>query len=644
LAAEAGRAGGPGLPAIAHRRWATLAALLLLWMQLAWAALNDLRSVGLRVALVLAAWLVWERVAARPAGRPRRSAPLGRALAAAAAAVLAASLFVLYRLDVRPTSRALLAAALVAPLAYLAPVARRRLRRGRRWLRPVVVGGLALALAGALAGPSLRAQWGADDDHEIVTFLGSDGRVSLGELPALLAGTEVGRPGQAVRFRPAYYAVRLLEAACWGDSPAGWYAARIAMLAVTLALCGAVLARGIGPLPASLFLLYALTQRFWADIWCRLGPGETYAALGSALYLAGFQGVWRSGTGGRARDWLLLLAGSLLAIGSKENFLLLALPTVALLALLWARRRLGAVAIVASAAILVFSAFVGGSVALALSRAGGDVYGASVTPGYRLALLRDGAGLFFAGFSPWDLTAGLAVLAFAAYGLAGPTVLGRIGPVVARGAGAVLALAVLYATQYAFYRGAPRSGTRYDFPGALAAPLALLVVAHSAVALLRALGFDRGPLRGVEAGLVAGLALVVADRDPLLLRQGCMANAERTLAFTGRLGEVAARLREHPEMPLVVAAQGAGSYERVRGLPGFLARLGARNTLVLRMETSAAEDRPFERRLEDELRVLSRSGGDGYAPPPEALPPGCFALGIGREPGPPCAGLGTLPR
>ena len=618
-------------------------------MQLAWAGLNDLRTIGLRVALVLAAWLAWDRWAGRPRERPTPGTK-GRVLDAAAvvaAAVLAASLFILYRLDVRPSSRALLVAALVAPAAYLAPLARRRIRR-RRWMLPVLVGVLALVAAGTFAGPSLRARWGPYDDHEIMRFLGSDGRVTMGEIPTLLAGTELGQPGQAVRFRPAYCSVRLIEAALWGDSPVAWYAARIGMFAVALALVGLVLARTIGLLPCALFVLYMLTLRFWGDIWCRLGPGETYAALGLALYLTGFSGLASSRaatSGGTARDWLLLTVGSLLAMGSKENFLLLALPTAGLLALSWVRGRARAIALPAAAVSLAFAAFVAACILLAVSRAGGDVYGASVAPGYRIALFREGAIRFLGAFSPWDLAAGLAVLTLALKAFAATTTSRAAARVLARAGLAVLALALLHAAQYAFYRGFQQTGMRYDFPGALAASLALLVIAVSMVALLRALRFHRRVLRGVEAGLVAGLALTVLGRDLLFLRRTCLANVERTVAFTSRLEEVSARLREHPDRLLVVTSGDAQSYEPVRGLPSFLAAQGARNALTFRFESTGADDRPLGRTLMDEMALLSRTGGDGYVPWPPSHPlRDCFGLGIGQEPRPPCVSLGTLPR
>ena len=42
-----------------------------------------------------------------------------------------------------------------------------------------------------------------------------------------------------------------------------------------------------GSAVASFGLLGILTYGFWGDIWCRLGPAETYAVLGTAFYLSG---------------------------------------------------------------------------------------------------------------------------------------------------------------------------------------------------------------------------------------------------------------------------------------------------------------------------------------------------------------------
>ncbi len=612
-------------------------------MQLAWAAVNDLRTIGIRLALVLAAWLAWERWIGSAADRRQRPVGPLDALAIAAVALLAASLFVLYRLHVRRTPWPLAFAAAVALGAYLAPLVRSRFRRPR-FLVPLAAAVLSLAAAAVLVAPSLRAQWAAEDDHEIMDFLGPDGRVGLGEVPALLGGTEVGRPGEAVRYRPVYYTLRILECAAWGDSPARWYGARVAMFAVALAVALTALARVVGLLPAALFLAYALGLRFWGDIWCRLGPGETYAALGSALYLAGALGIWRDPAGGgRTRDWMLVLGGALLAIGSKENFTLLALPTLALIVRVWTARRPRAVAFGATAAILALAALVAGCIVLALSRSRADVYGSSVAPGYRSALLRDGAAAFLAGMSPWDLAAGLAALAIAVHTLAGAR-RRRLMGVLRGGSLLVLALGLLYATQYAFYKGAQQTGMRYDFPGALAPPLGLLVTAVAGLALLRALGMEGRLVRGVAAGLTAGLALTVAGQPPLLLRQACTRNADQTAAFTRRLEEVMARLRERPEVPLVVFARGPQGIERVRGLPRFFAPRDVRNPLVLAYEPIEDDPRPQAARVAAELTALSREGGHGYLPLPTTLPAPCFVLGIEGEARLPCTDLGTLPR
>ncbi len=50
---------------------------------------------------------------------------------------------------------------------------------------------------------------------------------------------------------------------------------------------------------ASFGLLGMLTYGFWADVWCRLGPAETYAVLGTVMYLAAGASLLRGSSCGR---------------------------------------------------------------------------------------------------------------------------------------------------------------------------------------------------------------------------------------------------------------------------------------------------------------------------------------------------------
>jgi hypothetical protein len=624
------------------RAWLAWAALVLLLIQLAWSALHQWRHAGLRAALVLGGWIVCDRLVGGPTRAGAKRGGWRAALPVGVVAVLAASLFLADRIGNPPTLGALAIAAAAACASFFAPLARRRLRR----LLPATIVAASVAGSWVIAGQSLGARWSPFDDHEIMLFLGRDARLPFGEIPQRLAETEVGRAGRDTRFRPSYYALRLVETAAWGDSPRLWYAARLVLFAATLALAASTLARAVGPVAAVVLVLYEVGQRFWGDIWCRLGPGETYAALGCALYANRF---YHLATGaraggprdGRTRDWLWLLAGSLVAMGSKENLLVLAPLTAGLVGYRLLKRRAGAAALVTGALGLAFACAVAAAVAIGVARAGSDVYGRSVAPGYRSGLLRQGLAGFGGPVSALDAAAVVVLLA-AVLHFRGSATARRCLRVAAGATAGLAALGLFYATQYAFYLGRQQTGMRYDFPGALAAPAALVVVAAAGLGLLRALGLPRRLVRGVEAGLVAGTVLVIAGRPLTDVRKICAANVDRTVRFTERIDRVAAALRSEPLVPLVVTCGQPADFEPAHAVARFLAVRGVTNPLHLRADALRPGTTAQDATLAAELRKIERQGGTGYSPFPAAAPGRCFEIRLGRAPATGCVDLGPL--
>jgi hypothetical protein len=183
-------------------------------------------------------------------------------------------------------------------------------------------------------GDVLLSQWGIKDDHEIMSFLGGDGKLALRDIPSLLMQTEVGAWGAYARYRPAYYFLRLLETAAWGRHPALWYACRVALVGSAIVIWWRLVSESLGRLGAGLLCMYALTFAYWNELVGRLGPGETYVATGLPVYVAGMAAAWRENSKcptSRALAYGAILIGSVVCLGSKENLLLLALPTAYLL-------------------------------------------------------------------------------------------------------------------------------------------------------------------------------------------------------------------------------------------------------------------------------------------------------------------------
>ena len=88
----------------------------------------------------------------------------------------------------------------------------------------------------AIFGRVVASKWSVIDDHEIMLFLGRDGKLYLSEIFSTLKLTEVGNFGSLTRYRPSYYILRLLECVVWGANPAYWYAFRLGLLILAVSL------------------------------------------------------------------------------------------------------------------------------------------------------------------------------------------------------------------------------------------------------------------------------------------------------------------------------------------------------------------------------------------------------------------------
>ncbi len=195
-----------------------------------------------------------------------------------------------------------------------------------------------LVAFGTLAS-NLTARFGPVDDGEVLRWLGSDGRLSLGEYGSTLAQTEVGTFGGDIgRFRPFYYLVRVGQAVAFGDDPQGWYRSVLVVFVAAIAVWGAVFGMWLGigarSLPgrftSAVFVvsgaiagvLVTASLPSWTGVATRLGPQE-----GLGLLMVGFMAFAATllMNGGTAWWWLLLGFSTAAAMTTKENFLPLVL-------------------------------------------------------------------------------------------------------------------------------------------------------------------------------------------------------------------------------------------------------------------------------------------------------------------------------
>ncbi|QEM69134.1 hypothetical protein FO488_13825 [Geobacter sp. FeAm09] len=484
----------------------------------------------------------------------------------------------------------------------------------------MALGSLLVALY--LWGSNLRARWGIIDDHEIMKFLGPDGRLAAHDFWQVLLGTEFALPGTSLRYRPAYYLLRVCETFVWGDSPVRWYACRVVLFALSVMILWWLAERCAGFIAGLLFTLYVCTFPWWADIWAKLGPAETYAVFGTALYAAGFVLVLEStrqegpATSSPFSPWLLMLVGAFVAMGSKENLLFLLLPVVALLFILWKKGRADKTAVAVSALMCGYGIFIAAAVATALGKAQKDIYANSVKPIGRLELLY--YGMVKALGNGYVLGGLLTVAVIAAWVLVclhnrnDRGAIRRCYRSLATYLCLSAALLLVYASQFAFYNGQWPAGMRYDFPGGLCGPVLMfataMLISEMARLLFASTAWRAGVL--VVFSLVLGGLIVFQGFEPL--RAASHQNAEQTRTFTSGVSSLAQKLRNDPAANLVFISFRARDHEPIGSLSIFLRTFGVKNRFVLYLyQRPQYTQSKLDKDLAADLLALSRWGSKG---------------------------------
>ncbi len=498
-----------------------------------------------------------------------------------------------------------------------------------RFSTPFILG-FSLLMAIGIFGGSLWAKWSMTDDHEIVSFLGPAGKMSFGQIFAILPQTEVGAWGATGRFRPTYYFLRLLECVLWGAHPLYWHAARILLLALGLSLFWLLMRPSLGWLASGLLCAYALTFPYWVDVIGRLGPGETYAAAGLPLYLWGTAHALQEPQPGAKRQFLIgaaMLAGGVICIGSKENFVLLIFPTIYVACRSLKRKQ--PILFAASLGAALFASFVGGVVLLAITRSGRDVYSNPVSPLVRLetilgVLQNDPQNLAALG-----IFAGLIALLCLIYLKRDPT--GKTARWVRHAQFWLILLGVLYLSQLFFYNGIWPTGSRYDFPGLLYIPAAVYILFELGRKIMPESGGEsQTPL--LKTSLILSLIIVIAGKGYASILQSVEDNVKATNEFTAEIETISSTLKAHPGYALVIESGRAIDYEPVLSYTAFLRTEGAGNPFFLRLHGySPATAAPgLESQLATSLWNLSTRGNRDFLPLDHLSSFGnkCFSLNL----------------
>jgi hypothetical protein len=467
-------------------------------------------------------------------------------------------------------------------------------------------------LTAGIFGRAVLVNWAVFDDHQILQYVGPGRGFSIGQMLSSLPETEIGRFGTSVRFRPSYWFLRLLECVVWGARPYLWHAFRLLILAMAVMVFWQLMARPLGWAGAGLLCAYTFTFAYWQQIITWLGPGETYALGGLALYAWGSTTTLRRLSRGEragAPASLAVLLGTAISAGSKENFVLLAVPSVYL-----AYRSLRArdAASFAAAGSIAFAAYVSTGALMAVLRQGADVYSHAVSPAARIRHLVISLGAAQTVIPLMTLVLLMAVVGSSHLLAPGKT---ETRKAAWRAQGWLLALLVMYVSQIVFYNGEWPTGIRYDFPGLLYIPAGIVILTvfgRQAVAQVK----EEAGNRTVQSALGIALLLLILWRGYGPTTAFVDRMVRSTNEFVLGIESTASTLQAHRDHALVIESGSVDDYESIFSHERFLRSYGVQNSVFLRLHGYGLETAVYtqEEKLTEVLVNASAQGARGIKP------------------------------
>ena len=487
-------------------------------------------------------------------------------------------------------------------------------KKQRPTIRVLLIVVASVALGFFLLGENLHAQWNIIDDHTIIEYFNTEQTVHIWEIPQLLRGTEIASFGNWVRYRPTYHLLRITEAWLFGSHVSEWYSYILFSFACVIALSWWITSEELGFLSGLAFIVFILSHRYWRDIWTRLGPGETYVVLGVAIFAWSYYRIAHqlkiSNAQKRNRPlWFLLMLGALIAIGSKENFLLLIVPTVYLYIRANIRQKTLTTGLFSTFVVLGYCTLISTAVILGLMKTGFDVYQnpislSAIFPIIVQAIQQTFSNLQLIPLAVLLLSITLITLHFTRNRLEVLQVWKHYGPL-------LIFLSITYIWQIIFYYGKWPNGNRYDFPGILAKEVFWLICFLSSMQLLKKTRIPPSVLQATYSGCTIILLICALQLGGFThLREATSFNVLRTTRFTRELEAIAHSAAENPAMPIVIELGDCyAHYECTSSLGAFLGLYRITNPLFIRLQNPMrGRETPLNQRLCNDLEHLSAQG------------------------------------
>ncbi len=467
-----------------------------------------------------------------------------------------------------------------------------------------------------LFGKNLDSKWWYLDDHEIMKYLGDDGKISLNELPEVLINdTEVGDYGSYERYRPSYFVLRLLGSVIWGNNPEMWYLSRILIITVFLSIIWYVVWKEFNLVTGFFIVIAVLSANYWGELISRLGPAETYTVLGLSLFILGIYKQVKN-INYEKKDFknlflwqILMVLGALIAIGCKENFLILLVPVFLVFFYFFIKKKMNLGLIISMLVILTYSSLIISSIYLAISKSGEDIYGNSINLKSLIALTYHHIPIVLKIFKIKLLTIAVISSSLVLFLLKRKKGFNKYLKNILMFFLVTICLMGFYLFQVFFYKGIWPTGMRYDFPGLLYLPFMALNIVFLIRTILDYINVNVLVREQIYSFVfILGIIILSPKTYFSYLRNYTLENVQRTVSYTNTIDSIVAEAKSRPDSPIFIEAYVAMDYELIYSVHRFLSSYGVKNPIYVNLNNIVANTY-FENKLLTEMNSVSEKGG-----------------------------------
>ena len=437
---------------------------------------------------------------------------------------------------------------------------------------------LGFPLAALLIGRLVFSDFSILDDHQIIAWQGQD-------FLARIQSTEIVQFGHSARFRPLMYLVLCLESWLFGANPLPYHVIRILQFAVFFWAVAWASLRVLGFAGAIIVLFAVASADYWGNIWTHsLFASEQITSLGFGVMLFAAVAIgenYLQKSKAQLNGPLVLFSlGVLICIGSKENFLPLVVLNVCGLLWVWKQRKIDIPAAVACMILVSFQLTILYEIVVSNMGRPSDIYGENLS-----FISRFTAVFHNRHFLLWPAASIMGGFVSGLWGWYNrKAITAEEGRKVALFAMLLLMAGLYVCWEQFFYGGQLPTGNRYDFPSQLIRPFLLAAVLSAILFATQRHSWLKSQFSPLALQiflllLLLSVAIHGYDRGNLLpIREAVRVSNEHTGMMRADLAKVRAETAQHPDWPVIVAANHPMDYEAVVTMPLWLHYSGVMNS------------------------------------------------------------------